>query len=383
MRFTPDETQQEIVRLTGDALDAAGADLPERAWKALGQAGLLGLAVPVALGGDGLGALETMLVLRELGRRGVCGPALATLALGVLPVVGWATADQQRALLAGLATPLPGSTVDLGSAVLTAAIREPSDPRPGTPRTRADANLAVTGTKLGVPYAAQARRILVPVTLAGGATAVALIDPHAAGVTLRRTYSSTGLPEYTVCLDRVRADGLLGDPATRDRRAENNESDGSAGTRTVDAVTGLYQLAAAGACALGAGAVAGALALTTVHIGDREQFGRPLAAFQAVAQQIADVYVAARTIELATLSAGWRLSTGRAVDAEVAVAAYWFAVEAPAALRTCHHLHGGLGLDVSYPLHRFSALIGDLVGFLGGAEHCLDRLGGPDVHRPD
>jgi alkylation response protein AidB-like acyl-CoA dehydrogenase len=128
--------------------------------------------------------------------------------------------------------------------------------------------------------------------------------------------------------------------------------------------------------------MAGALALTTAHIGTREQFGRPLAAFQAVAQEIADVYVATRTLHLATMSACWRLDADREADADLDVAAYWLASEAPAALRTCHQLHGGLGLDISYPLHRYSALVKDLVRFLGGAEHCLDRLGGRDVHRP-
>jgi alkylation response protein AidB-like acyl-CoA dehydrogenase len=232
---------------------------------------------------------------------------------------------------------------------------------PTTPTTVATADLAVTGTKVGVPYAEQARRILVPVSLPAGRTGVALVDPRAPGVHLRRTHSSTGAPEYTVRLAGAAADGLLG----------------------ADGVTGLYRLARAGACALGTGAVAGALALTTAHVGTRQQFGRPLATFQAVAQQISDVYVASRTLELATLSACWRLGTGRAADADVDVATYWLTSQAPAALRTCHHLHGGLGLDISYPLHRYSSLIKDLVRFVGGAEHSLDRLGGHGAHRPD
>ena len=74
-----------------------------------------------------------------------------------------------------------------------------------------------------------------------------------------------------------------------------------------DCVRDLYQLAIAGACALADGAVAGALALTRDHVATREQFGRPLAEFQAVSQQIADVYIASRTLHLATLAACWRL----------------------------------------------------------------------------
>ncbi len=91
----------------------------------------------------------------------------------------------------------------------------------------------------------------------------------------------------------------------------------------------LYQLALAGACCLADGALSAALTLTTAHIAAREQFGRPLATFQAVAQQIADVYIAARTLHLATLSACWRLATGREAAADLDVAAYWLAQRRP------------------------------------------------------
>jgi alkylation response protein AidB-like acyl-CoA dehydrogenase len=137
----------------------------------------------------------------------------------------------------------------------------------------------------------------------------------------------------------------------------------------------LYQLTLAAAASLADGALAGALALTTAHVGTRKQFGRPLAAFQAVAQRIADVYIVSRTLHLAALSACWRLETGREAGGDVDVAAYWLAEHAPAALRACHHLHGGTGMDVSYPLHRYSALVKDLVKLAGGADYRLDRLG--------
>ena len=140
-------------------------------------------------------------------------------------------------------------------------------------------------------------------------------------------------------------------------------------------VTDLYQLAVAGACCLADGALAAALALTTAHVASRHQFGRPLAAFQAVAQQIADVYISSRTLHLATLSACWRMQAGLEAGDDLDVAAYWLAAEAPAALRTCHHLHGGIGMDVSYPLHRYSSLVRDLARFVGGTEYRLDQLG--------
>jgi len=120
-------------------------------------------------------------------------------------------------------------------------------------------------------------------------------------------------------------------------------------------------------------ALAAALELTRNHIAERRQFGRPLAAFQAVAQQIADVYIASRTLHLATLSACWLLDTGRDAGVDLGVAGYWCAHEAPRSVRTCHHLHGGTGMDTSYPLHHFSALVSDLVRYLGGVDYQLER----------
>jgi 3-oxo-4-pregnene-20-carboxyl-CoA dehydrogenase alpha subunit len=175
-------------------------------------------------------------------------------------------------------------------------------------------------------------------------------------VTIRRTPASAGGPEYTLRLDQAPVAHVLG------------EADGRA-------MADLYQLTIAGACCLADGALAAALALTTAHVGSREQFGRPLAAFQAVAQQIADVYIASRTLHLAAVSACWRLDTGREAGGDIDVAAYWLAEQGPRALRTCHHLHGGTGMDVRYPLHRYSAFVKDLVRLVGGADYRLDRLG--------
>jgi 3-oxo-4-pregnene-20-carboxyl-CoA dehydrogenase alpha subunit len=243
--------------------------------------------------------------------------------------------------------------------VLTAALREPSDPMPRRPATTT-AGGTVSGIKTGVPYAAAARWILVPASTPAG-SAVVVVESAGAGLWCHRTHSSSGLPEYTLRLDRAPVVAVLDGCDTG----------------------ALYQLAAAGACAVADGALAAALELTTAHVRSRQQFGRPLAAFQAVAQQIADVYVAARTLHLATVTACWRLDSGRDAGADADVAAYWLAAYGPPALRTCHHLHGGLGMDISYPLARYSALVTDLARLLGGAEDRLDRLSQREQVHPE
>ena len=328
MDFSLTDSQQAVAGLAAQVL--GGPD----PWKHLAQAGLLNL------GDEGLGLPEVTVLLTEVGRQ--AGPdslrALATLMTGALPVLRWGSAELKQAVLPGVAS---------GELILTAAIREPSDPAPVVPATTFTDG-KITGTKVGVLHAEQSHLILVPVS-----PGIALVDPRAEGVGLTRPPSSSGQPEYTLRLDQAPVEWVLG-PAER--------------------VRDLYQLAVAGACALADGALAGALALTRHHVATRRQFGRPLAQFQAVSQQIADVYIAARTLHLATVSACWRLAEGRDAAGDLDVAAYWCAEHAPRAVRICHHLHGGLGMDVTYPLHGYSALTGDLVRFLGGADYRLERL---------
>ena len=358
MDFGLTESQQEIARLVGQVLDGEKAD----PWKELARSGLLALSLPAELGGDGLGVLDTAVLLTEVGRRAVPVPALATLMTGVLPVARWGSDELRRALL---------PAVGAGEMILTAGIREPSDPMPREPATTVTAGRGpagtVSGTKVGVPYCAQAGRVLVPVSFPAAhrgratplkpaekdGTGVVVIDPAARGARVTQTPSAGGAPEYTLRLDRVPVEHVLG---------------------AADCLADLYQLAVAGACSLADGAVSAALALTRDHIASRWQFGRPLAAFQAVAQQVADVYIASRTLHLATAAACWRLDAGRDAADDLAVAGLWCAQESPPAVRTCHHLHGGTGMDVTYPLHRFSALVSDLVRFLGGAEYQMERL---------
>jgi alkylation response protein AidB-like acyl-CoA dehydrogenase len=342
--FSPDETQRAVADLAKTVLSGAEADharttaalagehgYDESLWKSMAQAGLLSLAVPEAVGGDGFGPLEVAAVLTEVGRQTLPVPAYATLALGVLPIARFGTSEQQQVL------------AEVGDgAVLTAALST-------VPVSTDGDDLVLDGRVSAVPYAAQARLILLPTD-----EGVALVEPGTAGLTLVRSTTSTGAPEYSVECSSVRVarSSVLGAAA---------------------ADLGAY--AVAGAAALADGVLAGAVDLTAEHLRTREQFGKPLATFQAVAQQIADVYIVARTVHLAATSVNWRLAEGIDAADDLDIAAYWLAAEMPRALQVCHHLHGGLGVDITYPLHRYYSHGKDLARLAGGSAARLDSIG--------
>jgi 3-oxo-4-pregnene-20-carboxyl-CoA dehydrogenase beta subunit len=326
MHVTQDLEAIEAVRsVVGAALDRATDD-PDATWAALAEAGLLALPVPEAQGGEGLGLPEVAVLLRETGRRAVQLPVWETLCCGVLTLAA-AGSDAQRELLAGVAS---------GETLLTPALRDH-----GSPTTYADGK--VTGRKIGVTYADRAARLLV-----AAGPVVALVDPHGPGVELLESHSSFGTIQHTVVLDGAPAEPLPGEDAARL----------------------LHELATAGLCLTAAGVAAGARDLTAAYIKGRTQFGRTLAEFQAVAMQIADVYIASRTLDLAADNAAWRIAAGLDAGADLgqddlAVAAYWTCHEAPKAMRTCHHLHGGMGVDITYPMHRYFSWVTDIVHALG------------------
>jgi len=336
----PDADQTEAL----DAVRSVFAETLERAskglaegesvpWSALAEAGLLGLVVPEEHGGEGLGLEAAGVLLRGTAERGVRLPVLETLVCGVLTLAADGTDEQRAALLPGVAS---------GDVLLTPAVREVGRPVTASPET-VYADGRVSGRKVGVAHAAGAARLLVTAT-EGDRPVVALVDPAGPGVTLLESEASDLSTTHTVVLDGAPAE-LLGDGAHR--------------TLTERYVTGL--------CVVAAGVVAGARDLTADYIKGRTQFGRTLAEFQAVAMQIADVYIASRTLDLAAANALWRVSRGLDAADDLAVAAYWTGTEAPPALRTCHHLHGGMGVDVTYPLVRYFSWTTDIV-------HALDVL---------
>ncbi|MBF4162126.1 acyl-CoA dehydrogenase [Nocardioides acrostichi] len=332
--FDPTEHAESVEAVRAVAVEALERDA---AWSDLAAAGLLALPVPEEHGGEGLGLVELAALLREVGRRARHLPVWETLACGALTLAAHGTDAQAKDLLPGVAT---------GETLLSPAIREAGSRLGATPTTTFDDG-TVSGRKISVTYADRATRLLVTAT-DGDRTIVALVDPTGPGVVLEESSCSERGTRHTVVLDGAPAE-LLDDALDR------------------TAARTLLDIAVAGLAVQAAGVVAGARDLTASYVKGRTQFGRSLAEFQAVAMQIAEVYIVSRLTDLAADNVAWRVSAGLDAADDLAVASYWVCAEGPKALRTCHHLHGGVGVDETYPLHHYFSWITDLT-------HDLDTL---------
>jgi alkylation response protein AidB-like acyl-CoA dehydrogenase len=131
----------------------------------------------------------------------------------------------------------------------------------------------------------------------------------------------------------------------------------------------------AGLCAMQAGVSAEALRMTAEYTKGRKQFDKPIATFQAVGQRAADAYIDALAIKMTAQHAAWLLSEGAPADEELAIAKFWAAEAGQRVAHAAQHLHGGIGVDMDYPLHRYFTMAKQIELALGGATEQLVKIG--------
>jgi alkylation response protein AidB-like acyl-CoA dehydrogenase len=354
-------------------LEVAGEPYDRALWATLAETGLLGVVVPAELGGAGLadgGVLALGVLLEHAGRTAARVPLLPTLAYAALPLARF-----------GAGTPLADRwlrRVAAGEAILTGAFAEPlADPQAPAAVARPAAALdagddgyregtsgwVLDGAKAFVPAGTFADVALVSAMVVEPSgrrvgAGVFVVELSAPGVTVTAEPTLTGLPVARVEFAgvRVTGDALLG-PA-----------DGSVLDWTLQRVT-------AASCAMVAGLADASVRLAATYTTTREQFGHPIADFQAVRQRVADTYVDSRAIRLTALEALWRLANGLPAEREVAVAKAIAAEAGARVVRGTTHVHGGMGVDRSYPLHRHYLAAKQLELTLGSATPQLRALG--------
>ncbi|GAA3188660.1 MULTISPECIES: acyl-CoA dehydrogenase family protein [Streptomyces] len=332
---------------------AVADDFDRDLWRTLAHADLLSLLTAPEYGGAGLDPIALCLVLREAGRVLARVPLLECVAASHLL--------QHHAPEAVRAELLP--RIGRGELVITTASagRTGHDAAPLAVTARRDGEgWLLDGVQTAVPWAYGADRVLLPAHTPDGRTVLALAPLTAPGLTRHEQISTTGERHAELRLTSVRLD--TPDVLTAPGAAE-----------------ALQQLLTCGTCALALGLGEAVLAMTADYTGKREQFGFPLATFQAVAMQTADRFIDLRAMAATLWQAAWRIGTGAAgalpPEGDVAVAKIWASDGIRRTVQTAQHLHGGFGADTDYPLHRYHAWAKALELSLGPAAAHEEALG--------
>lgn len=320
-------------------------------WAELAQASLLGVALDGEFGGGGFGMTEIAGLCEEAGRCIAPLPLVSTLVLGALPIQQFGSDEQKRAVLPG---------VGAGEVRLSAALAETGhiDPaRPATAARKGGSGWILDGVKVCVPDADRAARVLVPARAEGEAIGVFLVAPDADGVKLEREITTNGEPQFTLTLAAAAAEPL-GDPVAG-----------------ADIVRWIEHRATIALSALQLGISDAALERTAAYGAERKQFGKPIGSFQAYAMRAADAFIDVEAIRSTLYQAIWAVEEGRDADRAVHVARWWACRAGHRVAHAAQHLHGGIGADVEYPIHRFFLWTKHTEYTLGGASSHLARLG--------
>lgn len=368
-------------------LSREGDGIDQKAWAALASTGVVGAALPETHGGLGLDFMAPALALEQAGYHASPVPLLSTAVMGALPIAAFGTPDQQSRWLPSIAdgSLLACAALPLDSAGPLADEDADAEASVGT------ANSAGVQTAVGVG-ALTSRRLtvtarpdgrggwtlhgavglviggldaglaLVPARLDGdGGIGVFCVPADAAGLRVEPVEVTTGRTEA-----RFEFDGVT---------VEAGDRLGGAGTDGAEIADFIELRASAGLCMLMAGAARAAIELAAAYTKQRHQFDRPIATFQAVSQRAGDSYIDAEAIALTAYQAAWRIAAGLEARHQTAIAKYWASEGGFRVVHAAVHVHGGVGVDRDYPLHRHFLLARWAELTLGHAETQLATLG--------
>lgn len=320
-------------------------------WAEFAKANLLGVALPESMGGLGYGFLELCLILQEQGRAVAPMPLLHTL-VSCADVVSTHGTDEQRAEMAPIVS---------GDMVVTAALSEigTSPYEPFTTATRAGSEWTIDGKKVCVPMAQVCERVLLPARV-GDEIGLFFVATDQPGVTLERQDTTNHEPQFVMHLNGATVDDAYRIGEIADGRA---------------ILRGMVQRTVVGICAIVAGACQEALRITAEYTTVRKQFDRAIGTFQAVGQRLADAYIDTQAIELTMLAAATKLAAGEDAAMEVATAKFWASEGGSRVVHAALHVHGGICIDLDYPIHRYFQWVKQLEFTLGSETTQLRDLG--------
>ena len=346
MDFDFSEEEQAISGLTRQILEdkvthehlrtmsKSGESFDRDLWKSLAETGVISASISEDHGGAGLGFLSVTVVLELVGEFAAPIPVLETIVMGAMPIAHFGTDEQKTEIL---------PRVSSGEYIITAALV------PGSAVTVT--NNKLSGSVDFVPYGLESDLVLVPTD-----EGVYLVETSSKGVSLTSRETTTEHAQAAITLENVASERL-----------------GSATAE--EAITWIRLRTDSGICSILSGACKASLDLAADYTKVRQQFDRAIATFQAVSQRAGDAYIDTEAVRLTSRQAAWHISDGRSAVEQVAIARWWAAEAGFRVVHAATHLHGGVGVDRDYPLHRYFLMARQLELTLGNSEEQLVILG--------
>lgn len=335
-----------------------------KVWESLASAGLLGLAIPSEYGGSGQGLSELCVLLEAQGNCVAPVPIWSSLVIAALAISRFGTSEQRERWLPRIAS---GTAFVTSALVGTIDAQVPSESREILcHRLPVEANVdrggwVLSGSEFLVPQAHIASRIVVPARTVQDEVVLALVDPASEGVTIERVVTTNNEIHPHLRLNSVYVPG-----------AEMLDISDSKEI----ALRWLLNAGWTALCALQVGVAESALSQTARYLNQRHQFGRALSSFQATKLRAGDAAIDLEAMRVALWQAAWMIDSGQdEVDEAVAIAKWHAAQCGQRIVHTTQHLHGGVGADISYPIHRYFLWGKQIELLLGGASFQLARLG--------
>jgi len=338
------EARQAIVKTPAGVSDSH--------WSAFVELGLTALPVPAEQGGFDGAPFDMLVVMQELGRALVVEPYWAT-AVGVeaLKLAG-ASVAENAALLEGVAS---------GEVKLAAAFHEPQSRYDlfalETEASETSAGFALTGAKSVVQHGAQASYWIVPARLAGQ-VALFVVARDAQGVEVNEYRTIDGQRAATLTFNEARA-----------RRLGDAHTGAATWEKIADYATFLL-------CAEAVGAMDALNHATVEYTKTRQQFGVPIARFQALQHRMAEMLIHAEQARSLTYLAAARYSSESADERRRAISAAKVRVGQAARFigQQAVQLHGGMGVTNEVAAAHLFKRLAIIETTLGDVDHHLERF---------
>jgi alkylation response protein AidB-like acyl-CoA dehydrogenase len=353
MDFNWSEEQKSITDLAEEVLTASldeqafgEGGFAAKVWAELARTELLGVGTKAEFGGSDMGLMALLLLQRQAACHAAPLPILESLVMAAPLLQACGDAALKATWLAELAA---------GQRILALAVHEPGGSVFDGPRCAAHLDgdqWQINGEKTAVAFAAKAQGYIV---LAATPAGMGLFLVEADSVVCETQRGTDDAPLAQLTFTASPAQLVSQDKAV------------------IDAFERRLHLAFSTQLL---GLSETALKLTAAYLRERKQFGVPIGSFQAVSQRVGDAFIALEAMRVGLWRAAWLESEGRPSAFAVASARYVTAKGAHQIVSAAQHLHGGMGFDRDYPLHRYFLGVKRIEFLEGGASAQLQRLGG-------